>query len=202
MKNVFKFLGIALIASSLVFVSCAKEEENTTNNNGTENNGGENNGGNTDQTVATCTFDGTTWTAAYNVAKHYGSYSVVLVRLAEAADASTYPIADVAVSRDATGTYTDTYDGSAWANDVVNYIEYYEETYLTDGTYQYGDWWAESANINITKADLTAGKLTATINCGMFKATEALVEGGDFATASRCNMTVNVQNVDYSEATK
>lgn len=44
MKNVFKFLGIALLASSLVLVSCGKEEENT-NNNGTENNGGGNNGG-------------------------------------------------------------------------------------------------------------------------------------------------------------
>ncbi len=44
MKNVFKFLGIALLASSLVFASCGKDEETETP--GTENNGGNNNGGN------------------------------------------------------------------------------------------------------------------------------------------------------------
>ena len=43
MKNVFKFLGIALLASSLVFASCGKDEETETP--GTENNGGNNNGG-------------------------------------------------------------------------------------------------------------------------------------------------------------
>lgn len=43
MKNIFKLMGMALIAGSLMFVACNKDEEEENNNNNGGNNGGNNN---------------------------------------------------------------------------------------------------------------------------------------------------------------
>lgn len=60
MKNIFKLMGMALIAGSLMFVACNKDEEEENNN----NNGG-NNGGTTTTASYKITFNGNTWEPAY-----------------------------------------------------------------------------------------------------------------------------------------
>lgn len=57
MKNIFKLMGMALIAGSLMFVACNKDEEEENNNN---NNGG-NNGGTTTTASYKITFGDKTW---------------------------------------------------------------------------------------------------------------------------------------------
>lgn len=47
MKNIFKILGIALMACSLTMVACNKDDDDNTTNNGGGNNGGGNGGGTT-----------------------------------------------------------------------------------------------------------------------------------------------------------
>lgn len=60
MKNIFKMMGIALLACSMIMVSCKKDDDDTTNNGG---NGG--NGGNTTPTATySATWDGQAMTLA------------------------------------------------------------------------------------------------------------------------------------------
>ncbi|MCQ2299010.1 MAG: hypothetical protein MJZ81_02650 [Bacteroidales bacterium] len=207
MKNVFKFLGIALLASSLVLVSCGKEEENN-NNNGTENNGGNNNGdnnggnngGNNTTESATVTFSGDTWTAEGIQSKYYADYQVVTATLGGDAAFANFPLVEFAIYRDAAGTYTDNFDiaNQAWGNDIYAWVEYYEETYISDGQTAYGDWWASSATTNITAIDLTAGKVSATCNANMFSAVEAFVDGSD--SPAETTMSFTLTNVTIAPA--
>ena len=67
MKNIFKLMGIALLASSMIFVSCKKDEENNENNNNepTVTNG------------ITVTFGDANWTAADILGTEWASYGLL-----------------------------------------------------------------------------------------------------------------------------
>lgn len=251
MKNVFKFFGIALVASAML-TACGNENYTITavpndSTMGTVTGGGEYeadatatltatpnsgyvfvnwNDGNTDNPrTITVTADATytanfakeategvtvtlgteTWTAGIYQCADYAAYDIFVAVAYEDAQASSLPRFDVAVV-DATGTYTDSYSDNGWANGNANYIEYYEEYSLSDGTNSYGDWWAKDASINVTTMDLTAGKVSATVSGTMFWALQAFVsdygatgiDGADTraysATLSNCTITSGGKN--------
>lgn len=71
MKNIFKLMGIALLASSMILVSCKKDEENNENNNN-----------NNEPTVTNgikVTFGDVNWTAADILGEEYASYGLLSI---------------------------------------------------------------------------------------------------------------------------
>lgn len=141
-------------------------------------------------------FNGNTWKANAIQAAYYASNSLYDVWAFEDASQQNFPAADVCAGTLAAGTYTDTYDGSTWAEGNVSYIEYYNETSLSDGTYNYGDWWAKNTTINVTEFDATALSISANVDATMFSALEAFVNGAGFDGAPVAPMTVKMVSVD------
>lgn len=141
-------------------------------------------------------FNGTEWTAGTISAKYYASYSAYDVYSMQDPNGQSYPIADVC-SYATSGSNSDTYGDNGWENSVFSYLEYYKDQYLSDGTYQYGDWWGKTATINVTAFDATALTISANVNATMFDAATALC--GDDATgidaAPTAPMTVTMANV-------
>ena len=147
-------------------------------------------------------FKGSNWDAAEYQAAYYSQYDAWIVT-AGRNSFQEYPIADCATYASAVGQYSDaTSDGQSYNNNVIAYIEYYENTSLTDGTYNYGDWWAKSANINVTVFDATSMNLSATVNATMFDAYSAFVDGNGFDAAPTANLDVNIANVLMQSAKK
>lgn len=70
MKNIFKMMGVALLACSMIMVSCKKDDEDTTNNGG-GNNGGGNGGNNTPTASYSATWDGQAMTLAVAEGYYY-----------------------------------------------------------------------------------------------------------------------------------
>jgi len=149
------------------------------------------------------TFNGTNWEAGsisglfYEGTNSSGApYSGWVVAAAQT-DGSSYPECDVAML---SGKNTGSFSGTAGSNgglssDDFNYIEYYESRTLTDGTYNYGDWWAKSATVNVTAFDATALKVTANVNATMFDAYEALVDQMGIDAATTAPMTNAITSI-------
>ena len=189
MTKYFKLLGVALIATSLAFVSCEKPSEG--NDPGTENpdpgtnppdDPGTGGGGTTPDAPAgsiAVNFGGETWEAVTPVGVIYPTNGFLLAVALSDEQGQAYPRADVCVNAAATGTYTDEIDAASrqYTGGVIRYVEYYQNTALTDGTYNYGDWWAKSMTMNITAFDATAMTMSTTVNAVMFDAYAALVDG-------------------------
>lgn len=193
MTKYFKLLGVALIATSLAIVSCEKPSEG--NDPGTEQ------GDPTpdpqpdpdpDPEPPTAgagsiavNFGGETWEAVTPVGVIYPTNGFLLAVALSDEQGQAYPRADVCVNAAATGTYTDEIDAASrqYTGGVIRYVEYYQNTALTDGTYNYGDWWAKSMTMNITAFDATAMTMSTTVNAVMFDAYAALVEGQGIAAA-------------------
>lgn len=189
MTKYFKLLGVALIATSLAFVSCTEDPQGN-NDPGTENPDPDTNpqpDPDPDPEPPTAgagsiavTFGGESWEAANAVGAFYPTQGVVLAVALSDAQGQAYPRADVCVNAAATGTYTDEIDAASrqYTTGLISYVEYYKDSYLYDanGT-KYGDWWAKSMTMNITGFDATAMTVSATVNAVMFDASAALVDG-------------------------
>lgn len=150
------------------------------------------------------TFNGNSWTAGDYAGRFYSGtmqdgspYSGWIVSAAQTAG-SAYPTCDVATL---TGTNTGTFSAQASSSNGglgggdFNYIEYYNETSLTDGTYTYGDWWAKTATLNITAFDATALTLSSNLNATMFDAYNAFVDQAGVDAAPTAPMTDVITNV-------
>ena len=80
-----------------------------------------------------------------------------------------YPMLDI--------TFYNT-EGETLYDGEDNWFEYYESTYLTDGQYPYGDWWANYDATPTPKLIVTSfknNKLSAEATVPMFDALDALV---------------------------
>ena len=205
MKNIFKLMGLALIAGSMMFVACNKpEEEGNGNGNSTP----------TPEPIAdgiAVTFNGgQAWTnnAGYGVI-YFNQSEVLEFNFQETEN--EYPIFDMVTSKLTTGVETEQCEttgnnqGSFAASANMNYCEYYERTGLVDNNdNHYGDWWATEATTDIRAIDLTNLTITAKINGTMFDAASAFVGNYGavgFDAAPRADFVVTVGNaaiMDYS----
>jgi hypothetical protein len=176
MKNIFKLMGLAMMASAL-FVACGDDEEET-------------------DTVAEgikVTFKNTTWNGNVNQSSYNADYNLVHFAAAEAAQ--ELPMFDEGFLSSEAGTVTESAgaNGSFGQESTHNWVEYYENTYLTDNNNNYyGDWWAEQATTTITSIDLTALTVSAKMNGTMFDAKTAFV--GEEAEG----LTPSTPRADYS----
>lgn len=176
MKNIFKLMGLAMMASAL-FVACGDDEEET------------------DNTVAEgikVTFKNTTWNGNVNQSAYNADYN--LVQFSAAEDAEDFPMFDEGFLSSEAGTVTESAgaQGSFAQGSTHNWVEYYENTALSDGSAYYGDWWAEQATTTITSIDLTALTVSAKMNGTMFDAKTAFV--GEEAEG----LTPSTPRADYS----
>lgn len=150
------------------------------------------------------TFNGSSWEAGDFAGLFYSGtmqdgtpYTGWVVSAAQTAG-SAYPTCDVATL---TGTNTGTFSAQASSSNGglgggdFNYIEYYNETSLTDGTYTYGDWWAKTATLNVTAFDATALTLSSNLNATMFDAYTAFVDQAGVDAAPTAPMTDVITNV-------
>ena len=79
MKNIFKVMGVALLACSMIMVSCKKDENSD-------------NGGSTIADGINVTFDGTSWVGTVNNSASYGTALQFSAKTAE-----NFPMYDEAI---------------------------------------------------------------------------------------------------------
>ena len=198
MKNIFKLMGIAVLACGMM-VACNKD--NNDDNNGNGGNGG--NGGNQQEEQIPdgikVTFGETTWTATATSGSYLSEYNAVTVTAFEVE--GNLPYFDEAFIGAEVGTVSEnasTQDGSLPSG---GWTEYAEQTRLQDqnGSY-YGDWWALESNTEVKAIDLTALTITAKMYGTMFSALEALVNQAGVANAPTTTYNVTVGNFSLEAA--
>ena len=191
MTKYFKLLGVALIATSLAFVSCGEDPVDPVDPNDPGTNPP------TEEVTpgVKVTFGTATWEAAAIDAYNMSSYGAITLDAYSEPTGEEFPFVMSGIYANAQGTYTDNVtEELGYANEKIAYLEYWEASYWTLGQYQYGDWWTKSATINITEVDLTALTLSMNINATMFLFGDIVAEGQIDPTllsgATTENMTV------------
>lgn len=201
MKNIFKLMGIAVLACGMM-VACNKE--NNENNNG--GNGG--NGGNQQQEEqipdgVKVVFGDANWTGNIVSVNYMSSYGAIQFTAMEVEN--DYPMFDEAIYTTEVGTTTESFSEAAMGfpqGSTHAWCEYYERTTLSDGQSNYGDWWAAEATTEIKAIDMTNMTVTAKLNGTMFDAAEAFVESYGrvgYASASRKAYNVTFGKVAMTE---
>ena len=204
MTKYFKLLGVALIATSLAFVSCEKPSEG--NDPGTEQGDPTPNPDPDPEPPTTpgikVTFGSQSWDAETAVGMCSPMDGDVLaIALSEKDSMYVWPRADVYVwtnGATAPTTFQDNfiinaqgqfgYEGGNFA-----YVHYYDDGAIVDQNNRlYGDWWAKTATVNMTALDLTALTVSMTANAVMFEALPVLQGQIALESASTETMTVQV----------
>ena len=204
MTKYFKLLGVALIATSLAFVSCGDETGTDDSGTGTNPPVEEDPGTGTGEVPAgtiAVTFGDTAWTPATSMGVYYPSAGLVLAVAASDNSGETFPRADVCAYA-AEGNMTDEWSEEefGYTGGYASYIEYYHRGALTDGTYNYGDWWAKTVTINVTALDATALTISANVNAVMFDAYAAYVDGMGSASVETRNMVFKANQLAMQNA--
>ncbi len=226
MTKYFKLLGIALLATSMAFVSCGEKGEGE----------GDGTGTNPPAEVTPSikvTFGDQAWEATDSQISYYTQYGIASVfaglvdadfpqvqvaALAEAEGAVTDEIAIQEVQlKDTTGAIIGTASiiGVGYTNQNVEWCEYYNATSLPLDIYgtPYGDWWAKTVTFNVTALDLTKNTISATVTANMFEveavAQEFVTDGTtyypcvdsqSFASTQTTAMTVEITNMSMTAA--
>lgn len=190
MKNIFKFMGIALMACSLTMVACSKDDENTndsTNDTNTPVNPNPNPNPNPEpgQGSLTINWGGEAATIGYVDAYNYGS-TVYIVNAAAGMsnDEYTFPMFRLGLDLDTDPTYGCAMTAKwGYGSESVNGNTYFptdviENTYYTSQNDQtlniVGDWWLDQYTVeqDYTLAnaqfDPNALTLTASTTLQMF----------------------------------
>ena len=193
MKNIFKFMGLALMASSLM-IACDKNNEEP-----------ETPADNTPAGI-TVTFNGASWTPADATIAAGTTQSGINYILSDlyGSTSEDFPEAYVVTTQREVGSVTNTYteDNMSLGQSGVVTCEYYNETALVNqssGVY-YGDWWAEEVTCDVKAIDMTNMKLSYILNANMFSALEAYVNGQYQAGASKGTMAISAGQVSMVNA--
>ena len=202
MKNIFKLLGIAILACGMM-TACGGDDPKPENN---DNNGG--NGGNTEDntTSVKVVFNGADQgTMGFIQGIHSATYGVTAFDFFSNSQAHNggHPGVEIYTTLTAPGNGSATLGSNNSLDGEPAICEFYEQYTLTDEQNNpYGDWWAETASINLTKYDATNGVASFTVEANMFNAYEALVPAGGqvgVEGASRAAMTVTAKNISFTE---
>ncbi len=157
MKNIFKMMGIALLACSMIMVSCKKDDDSN-------NEGGQGGGGQETTEVWSASIDGTAIDVSgyHSGACGYNSNQdlVWLFQTAKRAEGQNvyFP-------------YIISYFFGATADDAqISSVELYKDTYYSLGDEDYGDYQVrELLSFNVSNLDATSHKLSATFSVKMYE---------------------------------
>ncbi len=175
MTKYFKLLGIALLATSLAFVSCGDDGDDTTDP-GTGTNPP------TEEVTPgiKVTFGDQTWEALATEASNMTSYGMAIVtayNYQDPAAEDTYPKAEIALAP-TVGTVQATADpNNSGALSNNGWVEYYAAKTWYMNNAPYGDWWAKEATINVTEFDATASTISVKVNATMFELESIMTPG-------------------------
>ena len=174
MTKYFKLLGIALLATSMAFVSCGEKGEGEDPNNDPQPPVEEVTPG------AKVTFGSTSWDALGTAGLYYANPGAFTVDAYSDANGEQFPMFMSAIMAPAAGTYTDAVtEELGYANGTIAWLEYWEATYWTLSGSNYGDWWTKEATINVTELDLTAMTVSMNVNATMFLFEDIVVMNED-----------------------
>ena len=210
MKNIFKFMGMALIAGSLLFVACNKDEN--------DDNGNNNNNQNQPATPkATVTFGSATWEVGASVGtnQYVAQYGLMYERLYKVDEqlpyvdlfhtptAGTYTTeANIATQYEGTDSaYTDV-SGDTDADHVYS-IEYGEQTQVQTQSGYHGDWAMLNATMTISSFDANALKASFNVTARMYDYYSWMYSlVNDVEDADVENLTIAVENFTFTAASK
>ncbi len=196
MKNIFKFMGLALVAGSLLFTACKKDENDTTDTTPAE-----------PQTTANVTFKGQTWeVGATNTNTQYvEQYGIMYERLYKvqqqlpyvdimhSVQPGTYTSEAIIETNEEEGyTYVDSYTGM---QDMGLYaVEYGEQQQVQGSQSASGDWGLLNGSLKLTAfeiSSLTASmELTATMY-DFYSWAYALVDNVEDAETADLSVVLN-----------
>lgn len=212
MKNIFKFLGIAVLACGMM-VACTKDDPET---NPTNDNGG--NGGNDNPPATTSSAKVTLGSISWDVAlataytNNYESYGLVEYMLCKTT-AQEYPFVDMMIAANP-GTYSaqaelgqaDGYTYYGWQSMDIYDINYFEATIFqqqtqSGGTIYRGDWRPVTASLSVSAFDLNTLAATYELNATMYDFAswyQDLVTNAEDAETKDMNIKVN--NYTFTQA--
>lgn len=156
MKNIFKIMGLALIAGSLMFTACKKDETDT---NDTTNNNRE---PETYVASVAATLDGTALDVnEYKfMGESNGTYIPLIAKRFEG-NSFYFPGFYLYIS------------GSSKDDVTIEDIDLYNETYYEMGGYSYGDWQLdEVSSVECTVFDATTMRFSANVAATMYSMTD------------------------------
>lgn len=199
MKNIFKLMGLALIAGSMMFVACNKDDEG---------NGG--NGNNTPEPVKNevkVTFGSNSWTAQYSKCVVSAQQQAIVLAACEGTASTSYPQIQFYMEWDgapAAGTFTgepsvDLTAGEANAGNP--YLWYFtdDQNIINFGGNPAGNWWANPVEMNITTLDLDALTISATATATMADLLSCLQNGTAWENAETRALTLTVTNLEMTD---
>lgn len=202
MKNIFRLMGVALLACSMIMVSCKKDDE--------KDEGGQGGGGGQTTSSYSVTFDGTALdVAGFSSAQtaYNANYDVQiwLFQCAMRAEGQTvyFP-------------YAVTYLYGSTTAEMEGTTELYKDTHYTAGDESYGDWQCdEIKSVNFTTVDLTSYKLSGTLVTsnydlgeyieGISNLPEDATEEDEAAVLAGCthkDVALTLNNVAFTPANK
>ncbi len=196
MKNIFKFMSMALVASALMVACGDKDDENTDTTPTPE-----------PPTIAegfNVTFDGNAWTPTTQNIRASEQYQAMLI-MGYTGD-NQMPMVDMMTYQYGVseGSGTASEQGYTGDNDAIYSLDYYDQGALfsvdseTGETSYYGDWWIKEGTFSVTAFDATNLTMTATCNATMFDATACFVnQTATVATAPTKALTFTLGNVEF-----
>lgn len=194
MKNVFKIFGLALLASTLIFTACKKDDEEETNTNN-------------DQPAPAAetlklVFDGTTTTTfGYQVGFWSPKNDTVMFRARAAVawndETITMPYVDCVLSNDEVDGWKVRYIEYANVASEVNALTEYFETFT-------GNWFNYTLlnGSSISEFDATNVTLTYTLLCQMYSAYEYYIEDKESDQVTKKELDIYATKYAYTRATK
>ena len=203
MKNIFKLMGLALIAGSMMFVACTKDDEG---------NGGNGNNNNQEPAIADgwkVTFGGDAWTPDETMIAAYEAYEAMIFDAYMDNDnnmpefyarAYQYGQGEENYQINETGDYAGYFVED---NKQVLKLDYYDQTALysvssqTGETTWFGDWWGKEATLKVKAFDATALTMTAVLDATMFDAYGVFISGTSLANAETKALNVTMGNVAF-----
>lgn len=204
MKNIFKFMGIALMACSLTFVSCNKDDDDDTNT-------PDNPQGNTPS--AQVTFGSNSWDATYGLmyTNYVAQHSLIEGRLFQTQGQLPYvdfmtTINPGEYSAQITTTNLDqdgndlgyTYSQGTNSMDIYS-VEYANQTQVQGSSSVHGDWGLISATLKVTAADMNALTYSAELNAVMYDYYSWYNElVNNVEDADTENLTVKINNFSFT----
>lgn len=192
MKNMFKMMGVALLAGAMLFTACKKDETTSTSAAGAP--------------VAeeiTVTFDGSTWTPNYYTCNYNAETSLIdiqayknqnnvpILNLAFDKKERSYSVTIQSVEQtDDQGAY---YEITGYNKENVKAIKYWESA--DQDTY---DWWAQSATLEVTEFDPTNMRVSVNVDALMFDYAGWSGEIRPESSTVTRQMSVRIKNLNLS----
>lgn len=191
-------MGIALLASSMLFVACNKEENE--------------NSGNTPapepvKNEVKVTFGTTSWTAKYVNSLFSAQESAFVLAATEGEASTSYPQVNLYLGWDnapATGTFNgapsvDLANGQAGSGNP--YLWYFtdDQSVINFGGNPAGNWWANPVEFNITALDADALTMSGNATATMADLLSCLQNGVSWETTETRPLTLEITNLEMTD---